>query len=248
MFALLCVCLAAPPELTDEQRFDKWLAAKQIEAKPNKLSFNSFRSPPDVGSVGECDQPVVVQVINKDEAIMKLTFSFGGDPYGVNPLRFYDVPVYFRGVSMKDQSDGSVYSGKLPTMECTGTHTYKGTDGASKTVKLLVPLDEKKLEEPYRKWIKKRQDAFDAAQKKADEEKAAADKQSKEHADAVAKMKADKKREADADSKLSGAKFLYDNGKKDKAKERLAEIVKDFAGTKAAKEAETLQKQWASMP
>jgi FimV-like protein len=73
----------------------------------------------------------------------------------------------------------------------------------------------------------------------------------KDRAEAKAKTPAKEKPEASADdkekqaaTKLDLIKMLIDSGKKDKAKERLEELIQAFPGTNAAKEAKELLEKW----
>jgi FimV-like protein len=59
------------------------------------------------------------------------------------------------------------------------------------------------------------------------------------------KAPAPESKEKDASTKLNLIKTLIDDGKKEKAKERLEELIKQYPGTKAAEEAEALLKKLA---
>jgi len=96
----------------------------------------------------------------------------------------------------------------------------------------------------------KQRHAEEEKQRLADEEKkrqeaeAARKVKEKEEAEAKAKQKEAEEREKIAARKLDFAKSVLSAGKKERAKERLEEIIKEFPETKAAQEAmELLKKQ-----
>ena len=70
-----------------------------------------------------------------------------------------------------------------------------------------------------------------------------ADKKDKEAAKDTPEDEAEKL-EAEAARKLKFTKELYEMGKKERAKERLAEIIEKYPKSKAADEARELQKKW----
>lgn len=202
-----------------------------------------------VGDFGEFQSAIVVQVLGNDSGI--IYFERRHPQYSPRTT----ATVYVTGVSMKGQTDNKPFVNEPGALIVYGTYSYTATSLAKKTIFALKPLDKKALDKAFDKYVAKRKpevEAAAAAQKLIDEKarKAAQRKREddaraeKEKAEQEAKAKREAKREADAETKLKGAKFFKDNGDIDKAKERLKEIIKDYAGTKAAKEADELLKKW----
>jgi hypothetical protein len=112
-------------------------------------------------------------------------------------------------------------------------------------VLVLERVDLKPLEPRRAKaeadWRRDIQRALDQARRLRAEAARIADKVGPDVA-AEAKRKADAKAEQTADAKLTLAKALLADGKRDKARQRLSEVVKDYPGTKAAAAAAELLK------
>jgi hypothetical protein len=90
----------------------------------------------------------------------------------------------------------------------------------------------------YVRWIAARK----ARQQERDAEKAKMDHDKAVEKDRQTKIAATEQREKNAADALRGARFLLENGNAAKARERLEQVLKDYPGTAAAKEAEGLLK------
>src|SRR5262249_9541480 len=143
-----------------------------------------------------------------------------------------------------------------------GTKRYKAVNGAARTVFLVSPLSKEEVvkREAAELAERKRREAQEQKDREAREEVEAAERlrelrlatvrkeaARREAADrkAEAKAKAKRERPLRAAAKLKRIKDLLRIGKTDRAITRLYELVKEYPGTPAAKEAERLIKRYS---
>jgi hypothetical protein len=223
----------------------------QLEASRKRpgLTIDSpaFDSPPiNVGDIGTADA-ILLQKKNNNEGLVTIKYSVpttiivGNTTYKKNELKEY--VAHLRGVDLAVKIDGRPID--LPIIEIVGTHSYATVAGGQKTVPLIQPVDMKKLNNAYQRWLEPIVKAEEIAQNQNDEAtrriRAETEKEQKAKTDAATIAA----REQKATETLNAAKFNYENGNKEKAKAKLKTMIADFAGTKAATEAEELLKKWA---
>lgn len=234
-------------EMIDDQR----RAIAKLNDEAIRFKMPKLNEPLAVGSMGETQSgfAYVVQVQNDNTALCHLTFYrtqlapgqgaiLAGQPVRENKITDR-VLVLLRGVRTSGVADGSPLALPGP-VEVTGTHSYTNAAGAKATVFVVEPTDADAMRRYWEAFV-----APIKAARKAEQE--AADKAAIAKADADAKVKAEAEREKAAtdreraaDGKLTLAKQLLKDGSTDKGKAKLREIVRDYAGTKAAVEAERL--------
>jgi TolA-binding protein len=148
-----------------------------------------------------------------------------------------------RGISTAGITDDTNVEELPGVFRVTGTETYRTAIGGTSTVLVaemvdLAPLDplRRKADEAWRAQVREAEERGRKLQ--ADVGHLA--ELVRSAAAANARVQAQLRAEQSADVKLTLAKALLRDGKQDKARERLTQIVKDFPGTKAADEAENL--------
>ena len=191
----------------------------------------------------------VSQILNDNEMMVRATYEsrlFGTDQ------QFF----WLKGVSTKELVDGKQF---LPSgyFVVTGTKTYKTVLGAARTVNMVESetaaqkAQRNKLEAEWKAHLE-RMRAWHESEKKAQEKanaEVAAASAAEEAVKALRKAEeATKLTEAASVAKLSLCKQLIDLAKKnpdkrDVAKFRLQELIRDYRGTKAAEEAKELLKK-----
>jgi hypothetical protein len=158
---------------------------------------------------------------------------------------------YDTGVSMnqrisysapKDKTIAEVLDGVLGKQSLGYVLISAGPDSKDKDLKrydggLLIKANSKERGDPIDEKSAKGKDKPKTTAK---------DKEpTKEKEPAKEKTPAPDGKEKDAATKLNFIKTLIDDGKKEKAKERLEDLIKQYPGTKAAEEAEALLKKLA---